>query len=111
MYFLVRRVRTSFLTLKNRQASSELFSLTEILFVESSGDNLVETIEGSGRDEEDVGGVHLDGITPRLPGQVPLRDVDDGTLHHLEHALLDPLATDVSQLMDSGDCSDFVHLV
>ena len=56
--------------------------------ISQSPTNLVQTIESPGADEEDVGGVDLDGLAAGLAGAVLLGHVDHGPLHHLEHALL-----------------------
>ena len=72
--------------------------------------NLVQTVESPGADEEDVGGVDLDGLAAGLARAVLLGHVDHGPLHHLEHALLHALPAHIPQLVDPGHRADLVHL-
>ena len=72
--------------------------------------NLVKTIESSRADKENVGGVNLNGLSSGLPSCVLLRDVYNGALHHFQHALLDPLSTNISKLVDPRHSSNLVNL-
>ena len=79
--------------------------------ISQSSTNLVQTVESPGADEEDVGGVDLNGLASRLPGTVLLGHIDDSPLHHLQHALLDAFPADITELVDPGNGSDLVDLV
>jgi hypothetical protein len=85
--------------------------LTQVLFILPPRHDLVQSVEGARRDEKDVGGVYLDSVASRLSGRVLLGHVDHRPLDHLEHALLDALATNVAELMNPGNGTNLVDLI
>mmetsp|Transcript_14585 Transcript_14585/g.57375 ORF Transcript_14585/g.57375 Transcript_14585/m.57375 type:complete len:267 (+) Transcript_14585:635-1435(+) len=78
--------------------------------------HVLQPRERASADEEDVGGVHLYEIAPRVFPPALLRDVDHGSLDHLQERLLHAFAGDVArdgevlglsrQLVDLVDVDD-----
>lgn len=60
-----------------------------------SAHNPIQAVEGARRDEQDVRGVHGESFTSQSP-RTPLRNADQGSLEHFQHALLNSLAADVA---------------
>ena len=60
-------------------------------------DLALDTIEGTGADEEDLLGVYLDHLLVGVLTSALRGDVDDRPFEELEEALLDPFATDVAR--------------
>ena len=72
---------------------------------------LVKTIESTRAYKKNVGGVDLNSLASSLPSSILLRHIDNCTLHHLQHSLLNTLPTNISQLVNAGNCSNLVNLV
>lgn len=92
------------------QERGKVRGLTKVFLIFAPRDNFLKTIESSGGHKEDVCRVHLHGVPSGLPGGVLFGHIDNGALNHLEHALLDPFASHIPQLVDAGHGPDLVHL-
>lgn len=67
-----------------------------------------EAAEGSREDEENVGGVHIDGL---LPAPTQVRDLNDRSLHHLQEALLDPFSTHITLKLTPFLRANLIHFI
>ncbi len=71
------------------------------LFVFPSSDKFVEAGKGAGCDEENVCGVHLDGLTTQLTRALPVGHIDHRALEHLQHTLETKLQKNVFVIFSS----------
>lgn len=67
-----------------------------------------EAAEGSREDEEDVGGVYINGL---LSAATQVRDLNDCSLHHFQEALLHPLPAHITLKLTPFLGADFIHFI
>lgn len=70
--------------------------------------NVGEAAEGPRENEEDVGGVYINGL---LPAATQVRDLDDCSLHHFQEALLDPLPAHITLKLTPFLRADLIHFI
>lgn len=67
-----------------------------------------EAAEGSREDEEDVGGVYINGL---LSTATQVRDLNDCSLHHFQEALLHPLPAHITLKLTPFLGADLIHFI
>lgn len=67
-----------------------------------------EAAEGSREDEEDVGGVNINGL---LSTATQVRDLNDCSLHHFQEALLHPLPAHITLKLTPFLGADLIHFI
>lgn len=76
----------------------------------SPADEAIQAIEGARRNEQYVRSVDCETFTTKF-ARIPLRDIDQRAFEHFQHSLLNSFATNIAELMDTGDRTDFIDLI